>query len=61
MEKDNPQTLQMPEMKSFAMAYVIPQLKIAQVYKSAFALKQGTLFPELDKPFIGKKGAILNG
>ena len=56
LDRKNPETIQMKENKSLAMAYVIPQSRITQVYKSMFALKQGTLFPELDKPFMGKRG-----
>ena len=55
------QVTQVPEKKSLAMAYIIPQSKITQVYKSAYALNQGTLFPELDKPFLGEKEVTNNG
>ena len=40
-----------------AMAYVVAQPSIAQVYYPETALRQGTLFPELDKPFLGNRGA----
>ena len=39
-----------------AMAYIMVQPRIAQVYYTDIALKQGTLFPELDKPFTGSRG-----
>lgn len=38
-----------------AMAYV-PMQKICEVYDVETALMNGTLFPELDKPFLGKGG-----
>jgi len=47
--------------KSLAMAYIIPQSRITQVYKSIYALSQGTLFPELDKPFLGEREVKNNG
>lgn len=37
------------------MAYV-PWQHLDKVYEPAKALKAGTLFPELDKPFYGRKG-----
>lgn len=36
------------------MAYV-PLQRLGQVYEEEKALSCGTLFPELDKPFIGKR------
>lgn len=54
------ETGHMPNNLSLAMAYVLPQKQITQVYKTDVALKQGTLFPDLDKPFIGK-GAVKGG
>lgn len=41
---------------SLAMAYVIMQPEITGVYSPEDALRQGTLFPELDKPFLGYGG-----
>ncbi len=38
---------------SLAMAYVLMQPPITKVYKAEDALKVGTLFPDLDKPFLG--------
>ena len=35
------------------MAYV-PMQKFGEVYSENDALKRGTLFPELDKPFYGR-------
>lgn len=37
-----------------AMAYV-PMQRLNGMYDAAQALDNGTLFPELDKPFYGKK------
>lgn len=36
------------------MAYV-PMQKLKEKYNEEVALKNGTLFPELDKPFLGKR------
>ena len=38
-----------------AMAYV-PMQRFEQIYDLSTALKNGTLFPELCKPFCGKGG-----
>ncbi len=38
-----------------AMAYV-PMQEYGLMYDQADALEAGTLFPDLDKPFLGKKG-----
>lgn len=38
-----------------AMAYV-PMQRFEQIYDLSAALKNGTLFPELCKPFCGKGG-----
>ena len=38
-----------------AMAYV-PWQRFGQTYDLAKALCVGTIFPELDKPFCGKRG-----
>lgn len=38
-----------------AMAYV-PWQRFAQTYDLCKALRAGTIFPELDKPFCGKRG-----
>lgn len=40
-----------PENPSLAMAYV-PFQHFAEVYSCEKALKQGTIFPCLDKPFL---------
>lgn len=37
-----------------AMAYV-PMQEYGVLYDEADALEAGTLFPDLDKPFLGKK------
>ena len=41
---------------SLAMAYV-PWQRWNQTYELEKALWAGTIFPELDKPFLGKRGA----
>lgn len=38
-----------------AMAYV-PMQEYGLLYDQDDALEAGTLFPDLDKPFLGKKG-----
>ena len=41
---------------SYAMAYVPYQCwGNTKVYEPAVALERGTIFPELDKPFIGEE------
>lgn len=44
------------DMEQIAMAYV-PWQKFNETYEPAKALKVGTIFPELDKPFLAWKGA----
>ncbi len=44
---------------SLAMAY-IPDQKWRKIYSGDVALKRGTMFCELDKPFIGEE-AVCNG
>jgi len=56
----NTETARRPDKLALAMAYVPPQPQITHVYKTDVALKQGTLFPDLDKPFLGK-GGLANG
>ena len=41
--------------KALAMAYV-PWQRFGQTYDLSKALCAGTIFPELDKPFCGKRG-----
>lgn len=43
-----------PNNPVLAMAY-IPWQKLEKVYAPEEALEKGTLFPELDKPFLGGK------
>ena len=42
------------EDPAYAIAYVRWQ-ELSQVYEPEEALKQGTLFPALDKPFYGRR------
>ena len=43
------------QMQPLAMAYV-PWQRFGQTYELSKALCAGTIFPELDKPFCGKRG-----
>ena len=43
-----------PEDPALAIAYVRWQ-NLGEVYEVEKALAQGTLFPELDKPFYGRR------
>lgn len=43
----------MPENPSLAMAYV-PFQELNEIYEPEAALNAGTLFPALDKPFMGR-------
>ena len=43
-----------PEETAYAIAYVRWQ-ELSQVYDPEESLKQGTLFPALDKPFYGRR------
>lgn len=45
-----------PAQTPVAMCYV-PLQKLETVYEPETALMQGTLFPELDKPFLGGRRA----
>ena len=45
--------LRLPEGFPPAMAYV-PWQELESMYPPETALRQGTLFPELDKPFEGR-------
>ena len=45
-----------PENPVVAMAYV-PYQQFEKTYPAEKALSAGTLFPELDKPFYGRRGA----
>ncbi len=42
------------DMLPVAMAYV-PMQTLGDKYPKDLALKNGTLFPELDKPFLGRR------
>ena len=49
--------LSIPQAKiALAMAYVPMQPQITKMYSAMDALRIGTLFPELDKPWLGKRG-----
>ncbi len=45
----------LPAEPQVAMAY-IPFQQLGSVYTAEKALDSGTLFPELDKPFYGRRG-----
>ena len=45
----------LPQNPQVAMAYV-PFQQLGSVYPAEKALDAGTLFPELDKPFYGRRG-----
>ena len=45
----------LPENLSLAMAYV-PFQQLVRTYDTEQALEAGTLFPELDKPFLAGRG-----
>ncbi len=45
----------LPDSFALAMAYV-PMQKFKSLYELDEALKLGTIFPELNKPFLGWKG-----
>ncbi len=46
-----------PSRVALAMAYV-PMQKLGAIYEDEVALQVGTLFPDLDKPFLmGRGGA----
>ena len=45
----------LPENPVVAMAYV-PYQQFNTVYSAEKALDNGTIFPELDKPFFGRRG-----
>lgn len=44
-----------PSQISLAIAYV-PMQKLGSVYEDEAALEAGTLFPDLDKPFLMGRG-----
>jgi hypothetical protein len=46
------------ELRPLAMVFITPQPQIMNIYATEEALRKGTLFPELNKPFIGKRGEI---
>ena len=46
-----------PAKISLAMAYV-PMQQLSAVYEDEVALKVGTLFPDLDKPFLMGRGSM---
>jgi len=48
--------MNIPDMV-LAMAYV-PDQKWDKTYESETGLHRGTIFPELDKPFLGKGGML---
>jgi len=46
----------LPPDPALAMAYVPFQQQIREVYTPQEAFDNGTLFPELNKPFYGERG-----
>lgn len=46
------ESLKLPEGLPLAMAYV-PWQRLDKMYAPVEALRRGTLYPELDKPFMG--------
>ena len=46
----------LPSDTALAMAYVPYQQQIREVYTPQEAFDNGTLFPELNKPFYGDRG-----
>lgn len=46
-----------PANISLAMAYV-PMQKLTTVFEDDVALRVGTLFPDLDKPFLMGRGGL---
>ena len=55
-EGDEGELSVMPAKLSLAMAYV-PFQQWEKPYEPEVALKRGTIFPGLDKPFIGEEAA----
>jgi len=45
----------LPTVTVAAMAYV-PFQQFGTVYEPEMGLRSGTIFPELDKPFLGERG-----
>lgn len=59
MDNNKEPTCQCLDDLPLAMAYV-PMQKWGEQYAPAVALERGTIFPELDLPFIGEE-AVPNG
>ena len=55
--RENITQFPMQEEQVVAMAYV-PWQTFHKTYEPQRALKAGTIFPELDKPFIGRPGGM---
>lgn len=47
----------LPATTVVAMAYV-PFQQFGAVYEPEMGLRSGTIFPDLDKPFLGKRGVM---
>nr|WP_319489076.1 spore coat associated protein CotJA [uncultured Caproiciproducens sp.] len=47
----------LPEITVVAMAYV-PFQQFGILYDPEMGLSNGTIFPELDKPFLGSRGVM---
>jgi hypothetical protein len=41
-----------------ALVFITPQAQITDVLDAGAALRAGTLFPELNKPFTGRRGEL---
>jgi len=45
--------------RPLTMAFVACQEEITDTYETGEALRNGTLFPELDKPFTGRREVLI--
>lgn len=54
LEQDMKPLPPMPLIRPNAMAYVMFQPENAPLYSPANGIEAGTMFPDLDKPFLGK-------
>lgn len=54
MQEESDACQECEKMRPLAMAYV-PMQRWGMTYDSTMALKRGTIFPDLDFPFIGEE------